>query len=202
MRGQLAQARAEADENAYLKIENGNLKKLLDMTDGEQTFSYASADVVARGTDGWSDTLNLNAGTSSGVKEGNIVVSCDGLVGVVSSVGPNWSKVKTLFDTELSVGVMVSTTHDCGILSASADLSAEGVARLSYIDKNSVLGRGDRLVTSGLGGVFPKSIPVGTVTDVVRRDDGTVWAKVAPHTDISSVERVYIITEIKDGAAQ
>ena len=95
LRGQLAQARAEADENAYLKIENGNLKKLLDMTDGEQTFSYASADVVARGTDGWSDTLNLNAGTSSGVKEGNIVVSCDGLVGVVSSVGPNWSKVKT-----------------------------------------------------------------------------------------------------------
>ena len=202
LRGQLAQARAEADENAYLKIENGNLKKLLDMTDGEQTFSYASADVVARGTDGWSDTLNLNAGTSSGVKEGDIVVSCDGLVGVVSSVGPNWSKVKTLFDTELSVGVMVSTTHDCGILSASADLSAEGVVRLSYIDKNSVLGRGDRLVTSGLGGVFPKSIPVGTVTDVVRRDDGTVWAKVAPHTDISSVERVYIITEIKDGEAQ
>ena len=200
LRSRLAQARAEADENAYLKIENENLKKLLGMTDPEQTFSYAYADVVARGSDGWSDTLHLNAGTSDGVKEGDIVVSCDGLVGTVSSAGPNWSKVKTLFDTGLSVGVMVSTTHDCGILTASAELRSEGTAKLAYIDKNSVLGRGDRLVTSGLGGVFPKNIPVGTVSDVVRSDDGTVWAKVTPYTDISSVDRVYIITEVRDGA--
>lgn len=202
LRTEISSLRAESDENSYLKIENENLKKLLKMADNEEKFSYKAADVVARGTDGWSKTLQLNIGTHDGVKKGDVVLSADGLVGIVTEAGLNWAKVSSLLDPNISIGVMLATTHDCGILSSTAVYGAEGLCKLSYIDGNAVLGRGDRIVTSGLGGVYPKGIPVGSVAEIVRQEDGTSYTTVVPFTDFSTVDRVYIITNFENGSVK
>lgn len=179
----------------YLEQENEQLREILGVKEENPDFEFAFADVVSRSDDGYGGKLTINAGTNAGIKNKNIVITGEGLVGMVTDVGLNWATVTTILDPQMAVGAAVSSTMDMGMIEGSADLKAEGLCRLSYMDVSAVVTRGDIVETSGLGGTFPKNLTIGTITDIVSETQGlSMYAKVKPAVDMSSVKMVYIIT--------
>lgn len=195
LRVQVAQLQSQLQENYYLESENDRLRRLLSLQEEYPEFEFADADVVSRSTDGWSSSMTLNVGTNQGVQKKNIVVTPDGLVGIVSDVGLNWATVTTIIDVQIGVGAMIESTHDIGMIEGTTALKSDGLCQLSYIDNNVSISRGDIVKTSGLGGTYPKDLTIGTIVDVVTEEHGlSMYAVVQPSVDIQSVKRVYVIT--------
>lgn len=195
LRQEVAQLQAQVQESYYLESENSRLRQLLSLQDQYPDFEYRDADVVGRSTDGWTSCLTLNVGTADGICKKNIVVTGDGLVGIVTDVGLNWATVTTVIDLQTGVGAMIESTHDIGVIEGTTSLKADGLCRLSYIDNNVSVSRGDIVKTSGLGGTYPKDLAIGTITDVVSEEHGlSMYAVVKPYVDILHVKRVYVIT--------
>lgn len=183
------------NDNLYLEQENDRLRALLGLKEENTEFQFASADVVSRSTDGYGGKLTLNVGTNSGIKNKNVVVTGEGLVGMVTDVGLNWATVTTILDPQLAVGAAVSSTMDTGMTEGTPELKTEGLCKLSYMDVSIIVKRGDIIETSGLGGTFPKNLTIGEITEIVTESQGlSMYAKVKPAVDIANVKRVYIIT--------
>lgn len=102
------------------------------------------------------------------------VVCADGLVGRIIEVGANWSKVTAIIDASSEVSVMVERTRDIGVVRGAFSTADDNQLELYYLPSGFDLVPGDRIVTSGMSSIFPKSIVVGTVSEVTRRSaEGT-----------------------------
>ena len=148
----------------------------------------------------WFRTLTLNAGTNKGVDVDMAVICSDGLVGRVTEVGYDWCKVTSIIDSSSTVPILVERTRDnCmarGILDGSSD---EAVMELYYLPTDRTnLTPGDTVVTSGMGGIYPKGLIVGTVKEVMI--GGEVSAIITPSVDFMHLEEVAVI--LGEGAEQ
>ena len=191
----LTEKQSELDEFFHLESENERLKNLIGIKEANPEFEFVAADVVSRSTDGWDGTITINVGTSDGIKKKNVVLTGQGLVGLVTDVGYNWATVTTVLDPRIAVGAIVSRTNDIGMTEGSAELKADGLCRLSYMETNVSVNRGDTVKTSGLGGTYPKDLPIGIISDIVIEEHGlSMYALIKPYEDIMNVRRVYIIT--------
>ncbi len=183
----------------YIK-ENRRLKELLDLRDGSMAaYKTVTARVVSYEPNSWYDTLMLSKGTSDGISADDIVITSLGVVGRVTSAGRNWAKVSTLINISGSVGVKLSRTGDIGVVSGDANLAQDKNCRLEYLSNDKSLIKGDILVTSGLGGIYPPDLIVGKVTDIKSDIAGNLeYGVVEPSVDFSSLYEVLVITEIPE----
>lgn len=177
--------------------ENQRLRDLLDLRQARADFVFESASVTGRSSTSWASTLTISKGSSSGVERDMCVVTENGyLVGVVTDVGPNWATVTTLIDPDTSMGAMVVRTEDAAILSSDLDSMSQGRCRLTYLDSGATLAEGDTVVTSGLGGVYPSGITVGTVLEEGYTISGMErYAVVAPAADLGGLRQVFVIKD-------
>jgi len=157
------------------------------------------ATIINRNPSGWYQTVTVNKGSKDGVKVGYPVVANLGLVGKIISVSPTSSDVLLILDGEGQVSVLVRDNQGkaiFGILSGAygkTRLDTTGILGIKFREEDEV-NVGDLAFTSGLGGVYPKEIPVGVVAEV--RIDETGMQKVAvidPTVDFDSLEEVYIV---------
>ena len=200
LRQQVAELRRQVSESAYDRVQNEQLRQLLSISDPGYSFEYVSADVVSVPADGWNYTFGINVGTRAGICKGQVVVSAGGLVGKVIDVGVNWATVSGFIDPQISVGAMLLSSGDVGITEGTLALKAEGLCRLKYLKRDAVVNRGDDVYTSGLGGLYPKGIPVGTVEDLSYEDNGlTLTAVIRPAVDFSGLKEVFVITNFAEG---
>ena len=135
-------------------------------------------------------TIRVDRGSLAGVTEGAVVAAPEGLVGVVSSVSLHASEVLLVTDPSLKVACLVEGAGARGILSGGTD--EELVLR--HLRGAAVLPPRSRVLTSGLGGVFPKGIEVGTLLNVTNRISG-VEGEVLPAVDFTTLEDVFIRNE-------
>ena len=175
--------------------ENERLRNLFDLRPSEREFDLESAMVTARSTDSWESTLTLSKGSSMGVDVDDCVVDeYWNLVGVVSEVGTNWCKVRTLVDAETEMGGLLSRTDGAAILEGDFTLMGEGKLKLSYLPENSELIAGDLVLTSGMGGVYPSGLVAGHVEQVHTEASGmTRYAVIQPETALDSLKQVFVI---------
>lgn len=174
--------------------ENKRLKELLDLKEGKPEFDTISARVVSYEPDSWYDTVMLDKGTSSGISVDDIVITPLGLAGKVISVGSNWSKVSTIINTSNSVGVKLSRTGDIGVVSGDATLAVDRFCKLEYLSNDKNLIKGDILLSSGLGGLYPADLPVGKVTEIKSDSAGNLeYGIVEPFVDFSALYEVLVI---------
>ncbi|MCK5322828.1 MAG: rod shape-determining protein MreC, partial [Desulfobulbaceae bacterium] len=143
-------------------------------------------------------TVVINRGTSLGVKKGMPVVTDAGVTGQVMNTSPHYSKILLANDPNSAIDVLVQKSRVQGIIKGAG---REGY-RMHYVLKNSEVNKGDQIVTSGLGGVFPKGLQVGTVTKTVKDRRG-MFQKifVEPSVDFSKLEYLVIILK-KDSLAE
>lgn len=171
------------DEALRLREENARYRALMGVkTDPPIQTVFARTLTDARGP--FSNTRLADAGSSKGVIEGNPVLAEHGLVGRVTGVAPDVSRIMMLTDTESRTPVMVARTN------ARAILTGDGgpTPKLAYLRSHDPIAEGDRVATSGDGGVYPRGLPVGVV---VRDLDGG-W-RVALDSDASPIDYVQIL---------
>jgi rod shape-determining protein MreC len=183
LRRQLAQAQALRDEVAALRDENARYRALLGVgTEPPLPHVFARTVLDARGP--FANTRIADVGADQGVIEGNPVLSEHGLVGRVTGVGPRVSRVMLLTDVESRTPVLIARTNGRAILTGDGGPNP----KLDYLRTHDALREGDRVLTSGDGGVLPRGLPVGVA---VKAYDGG-W-RVALDSDAAPIDFVQIL---------
>ncbi len=179
--------------------ENERLRDLLGLAKKREDFVFESAKITARGATNWSSTLTLNKGTDHGVALGNCVIDQYGnFVGIVDEVAYNWCSIITVIDPEVEMGGLVSRTNSAAILEGDFSLMGEKKLKLTYLPENTRLISGDEVLTSGMGGVYPSGLKVGTIDEILTDPSGMGrYAIISPSTDLTSLRQVFIIKQFE-----
>lgn len=205
---------ALAEENEQLKQENARLREqirnsedaleenqilrdILDLDQKREDFVWELASVTARGATNWASTLTLNKGSRHSVAVGNCVVDQYGnLVGIVDEVSLNWCTVITVIDPELELGAQVARTNSAAIMEGDFSLMGQGKLKLSYLPETTLLLSGDEVLTSGMGGVYPSGLLVGTIDEILSEVSGMGrYAILTPAADLDELRQAFIITQ-------
>lgn len=181
--------------------ENARLTELLDFADSNTGMYYVTAKVIARSEGVTVDTLTLNVGTRQGVTEKMAVVVADGIVGRVVEVGTTWCKVRTMLNDDMRISAMIERTRDEGMLGGLVTDGGDMVGlQLYYLPAGAEPESGDRVLTGGLGGVFPRGLYVGEVLYPADAENDAFDACVATSVDFEHLEEVLVILGMDEGA--
>lgn len=197
LRQRVAELERDAIAGQDAARENERLKDLLGLAEARPELHYQSAQVVRRSAYNWGSTLTINQGTLGGVGVNDCVIDQYGyLIGVVTEAGLNSCVVTTILDPDLELGGRIARTDEAAILEGDFTLMLEGLLRLSFLPEEARLVTGDQVTTSGLGGVYPPGLVVGSVRTLCVEEDGVSrYAQVQPAADIAGVEYVYVIVD-------
>lgn len=200
LRRDYGQLTAEADRLRALTVkmdeyaaENARLRSLLALREAAP-FRTLAARVVARGLSAYFNSVQIDKGKEEGLRPGMAVITDRGIVGQVVNVGPGRSEVLLLIDPTSSIDVLAQRTRARGILTGA------GIGEpmeFKYLSKFEELGKGDLLVSSGLDGVYPKGLAVGTVLEAERGKHGIFYdaTAVAPAADFDRLEELLVVVE-------
>jgi len=177
--------------------ENIRLKKMLDFrTDLAPQLATEAAAVTGRDHGNWFGSITINKGENQGIKSDMTVITPAGLVGRVIRVSGNTAEVLLITDPRSGVGSMVQETRSPGILEGVT--GGQGSLKMVHIPADLTPDRGNRVITAGLGSVFPKGIPIGTVREVCKEEAGLFkMAEIEPYVDFNRLEEVLVVTSYK-----
>jgi rod shape-determining protein MreC len=148
------------------------------------------AEVIGREPSRWCKTIMINKGISDGVQRGMPVVSSDGIVGQVINVSHQYSKVLLIIDQNSAVDALIQRTRSRGIVEGLD----RGLCRFEYVLRKADVQEGDVVISSGLGGMFPKGLRCGYVTAAVRDDSGIFQeVHLQPYVDFAKLEEVFVV---------
>jgi rod shape-determining protein MreC len=140
----------------------------------------------------WFRTIVIDKGTKHGVDRGMAVVSPEGIVGHVLQTSPHCAKVLLITDFNSSVDAIVQRSRAKGIVEGSGD----NLCRLKYAPRAHDIQLGDRVVTSGLGGRYPKGLLIGKISKIEKKSYGLFQkAEIKPIVNFTKLEEVFVITE-------
>ena len=185
------------DRNEQLEAENDAYKALARIQDTNSEASYVSAFVIGRDPLDEFGGFTLDQGSTDGVAVNDAIISDRGyLLGVVVEVDATSCKVMTILHPSFNAAGVISRTRENGIITGSADYAADGQCVLTNLDRATEARKGDQVITTGLGGVFPANLLVGTVQEVVPEQSGkSSSAVILPGADPRTVKHVFIVTE-------
>jgi rod shape-determining protein MreC len=200
--------RALREEIRSLRLDNSRYREMLATHQRLRGFlrfkertdwSVMAAQVIGRDPTGLFKSVIIDKGYRSGVRMNMPVLSSEGVVGRVVSVSPSYSKVLLIIDQNSAVDCLNQSTRDQGILRGGFS----EVCKLDYVIKTSRMAPGDMIITSGMGGVFPKGLPMGRVESVSDRP-GALFKDVLvnPTADFNRLEEVLVILEEEPSAGQ
>ena len=177
--------------------ENKRLRELLDLREQRRDLYFEAATVVERDVSNWSSMLTINKGTGHGVAVGDCVITEEGyLVGVVTEAGLNWSTIRSVLDSETSIGALIVRSDLGAVAMGNFSLMGQGRLQLSYLGAQPDVISGDLIVTSGLGGYYPSQLVIGYVEEVGTGDDGlSQYAVIRPQAKIDELTEVFVITD-------
>ena len=192
-----AELRQQMVDYDRIKAENDAYKALARIQDTNSEATYVSAFVIGRDPLDEFGGFTLDQGSTDGVAVNDAIISDRGyLLGVVVEVDATSCKVMTILHPSFNAAGVVSRTRENGIITGSADYAADGQCVLTNLDRATEARKGDQVITTGLGGVFPANLLVGTVQEVVPEQSGkSSSAVILPGADPRTVKHVFIITE-------
>jgi len=193
LRRENEQFKAQAIQTAAIARENDQLRSLFGWQQ-QAPWKLKLANVVMRDPANWWRTVQIDLGTRDGLRENLPVITAAGLVGRVSSVSLTRAQVVLIGDPNCRVSALVeNAAHDTGVLTASDPLDTS-LVQLTYLASGANLKSGQNVVTSGLGGVFPKGIPLGQIYDARSVEYGLYTeARVKLNADLGSLEQVSVL---------
>ncbi|MCA0982606.1 rod shape-determining protein MreC [Halobacillus yeomjeoni] len=197
LKARLSEYKGVIRENQRLKSDNADLRKTIDKSEALKDYSPIQATVIARSSDRWFEQMTINKGEEHGVKKDMAVMTSDGLVGKIKAAGAFHSTVQLLsgFDRSNKISSWVvreGKEEAFGLIEGYDDES--GRLLLEGIKLDEELEKGDTVISSGLGGVFPSDLRIGTVEEVVNDQFGlTKTAYVEPFADLFDINHVIVV---------
>jgi rod shape-determining protein MreC len=194
LRQENEQLKLGAIQAAALQRENAQLRSLNDWQ-RQMPWKMKLANVVMRDPANWWRTVQIDLGSRDGLRENLPVMTVDGLVGRISSVRLTSAQVVLLGDPNCRVSALVEDpAHDIGIVENASGSMDSSLLDLSYLAGEANLKSGQSVFTSGLGGIFPKGIPIGKVVDAQPIEFGlTTGARVKLNADLGALEKVWVV---------
>lgn len=191
-----AELRGQMVDYDKLKAENEAYKALTNIQEQHPEMSYVSSFVIGRDPLDSFYGFTLDQGSLDGVEANDAITSDEGyLLGVVTEVDLTSCKVMTILHPSFNAAGVVSRTRENGILNGNTTYAADGLCTLTNLERNTETHAGDQVITTGLGGVFPPDLLVGTVQDVVPETSGkSSIAVVRPGADPRTAKHVFIVT--------
>ena len=181
-------------ELEIVKAENETLKEYVNLKDKYTEYTTVPANVINKDISNYNDTIIINVGTNDGIEVDMPVISDAGLVGHIISVTSNTAKVEIIIDTASSISCTLSSSRDNII--ARGTLDGDSILKATYIPTEATIMQGDTVETSGLGGIYPKGILIGTVDNVVNTKNITDrYATINTAVDFAKIETVLVITK-------
>jgi len=175
---------------------NSRLTQLLDLR-SHLPSKTVTASIIAHSASSWFQSCLLDKGSADGVSKGMAVVTPLGVLGQVVSVTPRTAKVLLVTDPNSGIDVLVQRTRARGIVSGSL----ENGPVLKYVKRSEEVEEGDRLITSGTDGVFPKGMMVGTIIKVTKQHIGLFqFIEVLPAVQAARVEEVLVVGAVNSSA--
>lgn len=153
-------------EFEIVKSENDTLKEYVNLKDKYAEYSTIPAYVINKDISNYNDCIVINVGSNDGIKVNMAVISDKGLVGHVISVTSNTAKVQTIVDPASNISCILTSSRDTII--ARGTLEAESLLIATYIPTEANIIEGDTVETSGLGGIYPKGILVGSISKITN----------------------------------
>jgi rod shape-determining protein MreC len=177
--------------NRYIEVEKSYIRllKLLELKDLLE-FKTVAAQVVGRDFNGWFRILYIDKGSRDGIAKGMAVTAPEGLVGQVLVTAPSSAKVLLITDIRSSVAALIQRSRSSGIVIGSVNNGC----KMKYLKLNADIKIGDRVISSGLGGVFPKGLFIGQVSRIYEGDAGFFLdAEITPGVNMDRLEEVLVI---------
>jgi rod shape-determining protein MreC len=193
LRREKEQLRIQAIQTAAIQQENYQLRASLNWQ-RQAPWKLKLAKVVTRDPANWWHTVQIDLGSRDGLTNDLPVLTADGLVGRVSAVSFYTSQVVLVGDQNCRVSALVDDiTHDMGVLSASGPLDTS-LVDLNYLSSSANIKSGQNVVTSGLGGIFPRGIPIGKIVDAQEIEYGLATeARVKLNVNLGAVDQVWVL---------
>ncbi len=199
-------------ENETLKTEIKKLKsELLDLDETKHEISRLesllklkqnfikrgiAAQVIARDPSHWTQFIVINKGIRDGIRKNTVLINADGLIGKVVVSGAYSARAILLTDPEARASAMNQRTRDVGLIEGTGSL----MLKMTYLDRQSNIQVGDMIMTSGLGGIYPKGIPIGKVELVGNEKNNlSLYASVRPFVPFAKLEEVLCISSQTNG---
>jgi len=191
LKNEIAQMRFK-EENYYQEIVSSyqRLRKMLEFKE-KQSYDLLSTQVIAYPSYSYFKVVFVSGGEKEGIEKGMVVVNSQGLVGKVIETYPHQAKVLLILDERSKVGVRDQRTRDVAILQGRGE---KGICELKYLLSKVSVQVEDRVITSGLGGLFPEGILVGRISRV-RKNPRRLFqeVEVVPSVDFGKLEELFII---------
>lgn len=181
-----------------LNKENEELRKTLEKTESIRDYKPIQASVIARSPERWIEQVTINKGTQHGVEANMAVITADGMVGKIQTAAPFTSTVQLLsgFDQFNRISAMISKDDDKNVFGLVEEYNKEDHSLYFRIIEESEknVEQGDLVLSSGMGGVFPSGLPIGTVKEVVPDQYGlTNTALIEPAADLYEINHVIVV---------
>ncbi|MBO8137258.1 MAG: rod shape-determining protein MreC [Desulfotomaculum sp.] len=178
------------------KLQNSRLKELLDYREfTADKYQLMTAAVIGRDPGNWFGTITLNRGEADGVQKDMAVVVPEGLVGRVVAVSKHTAEVLLVTDPRSGVGAVVQESQMPGVIEGMAN--STGLVRMIHLPKDAPIKAGQVVISSGVGGIYPSGVRIGTVIKS-ENDPGGLFqtAEVKPFVDFRTLRDVFIVTNV------
>lgn len=183
------------------RYELENYRELFRLDEKYPSYEKVAANVIAKDSGNWFHTFTIDRGTKVGLKAGMNVIAGSGLVGIITDVGPNYAKVRSIIDDSSNVSAMVTTTQDNFNVSGNLEmLSSEGVITFSELrDSDDQVRVGDPVVTSYVSDQYQQGILIGYIASIEPNSNNlTKSGTITPVVDFEHIQEVLVILDIKN----
>ncbi|MFL0247464.1 rod shape-determining protein MreC [Candidatus Clostridium stratigraminis] len=180
--------------NSAIK-DNQTLREDLNFKNQRSEYNYIGCNVIGNSGGNYLDGFIIDKGQKDNIKKGMVVITAAGLVGQVTSTASNWSIIQSISNENIAVSGMVESANEInGIVKGYKDDSNNLLAKLYYLPLDSAIKKGDVILTSGFGNLYPKGIRIGEVTDI-EVDQGKIMknAIIKPYVDFNKLQQVLVV---------
>lgn len=196
LKQQIADYQGELADYENTKRTLKTYEEFLEVKAEHQDYKFVSASILSKDTNDAFGSIILSKGTSKGVKLNDPVIYGKNLVGIVTDVNATTCTVTTFSSPKFNAAVYEARSNVLGYVTGFEDGAGKNYCKLPGLDKNSSIATGGVVCTLGIGGVFPKGLIVGTVSEISKsKSDISYYAKIESNIDLNEIHDVFIITE-------
>lgn len=178
-------------------------KELMDLQDQYKEYEMTGANVIAKDSGNWFHSFVIDKGSKDGIEEDMVVLAQGGLAGIVTQVGSHSAKVMSIINDDSNITAMSMSTKESCMVSGDLEVYESGRLRIMYVDKDSNISSGDKIVTSNISTKYLPGILIGYVDELsIDNNNLTRSGTLIPCVDFSNLDTVLVVTTLKDNGEE